>query len=88
LVYPKYLLFIINSEIARIQFFSRLIGIGVPNLHLGEIKEVVIPLPPLSKQIEVSRHIEEIRAEISDLAQQIKTLNLNAQQEFENSIFN
>ncbi|MDT8413637.1 MAG: restriction endonuclease subunit S, partial [Vicingaceae bacterium] len=39
IVFPKFLLHIINSEIARVQFFSRLIGIGVPNLHLGEIKE-------------------------------------------------
>jgi type I restriction enzyme S subunit len=87
LVFPKYLLYIINSEISRKQFFSRLIGIGVPNLHLGEIKEVEVPLPPIEKQIEISNRIESIKLEINNLEKEIKTQNLLAQQEFENAIF-
>jgi len=50
LVIPMYLLNIINSVICKTQFDSRLIGIGVPNLHLGEIREV---LERISKGIEL-----------------------------------
>ncbi|HLB71009.1 MAG TPA: N-6 DNA methylase [Candidatus Methanoperedens sp.] len=55
---PRYLLEIINCEMVKKQFNSRLKGIGVPNLHLGEIKEVKIPLPLLSVQQEIVAEIE------------------------------
>jgi restriction endonuclease S subunit len=87
-VYPKYLLYLINSEICRIQFFSRLIGIGVPNLHLGEIKEVVIPLPPLNIQNEILNNIDLMKIKIAQLKNTAKTLQLQAKREFEQVIFN
>jgi len=86
-VYPKYLLHLINSGIARAQFFSRLIGIGVPNLHLGEIKEVVIPIPPIEIQKKISIILDSIKKEI-DVLRNIIIANINeAQIEFENAIF-
>ncbi len=54
----NYLLLMINSENVKKQFNSRLQGIGVPNLHLKEIKEVQIPLPPLEVQQEIVSEIE------------------------------
>src|SRR3989344_302927 len=57
-VLPKYLLYIVNSPIAKEQFNSRLHGVGVPNLHLREIKEVKIPLPSLEVQKQVVAKIE------------------------------
>lgn len=51
-----YLLHFINSPFAKKQFNKRLKGIGVPNLHLEEIKEVTINYP-ISK--EKQREIEE-----------------------------
>lgn len=87
LVYPKFLLFLMNSEISRIQFFSRLIGIGVPNLHLGEIKEVVIPLPPINKQIEIANYILNINEEVKFMYLKVSNLEIQAKQEFEDSIF-
>ena len=44
-VLPHYMLHFINSPIAKKQFNQRLKGTGVPNLHLKEIREVVIPFP-------------------------------------------
>lgn len=44
-VIPEYLLYFINSPIAKQQFNSRLKGVGVPNLHLKEIREVKISFP-------------------------------------------
>lgn len=44
-VLPQFLLYFVNSPIAKKQFNSRLKGIGVPNLHLQEIREVVICFP-------------------------------------------
>ena len=44
-VLPKFLLYFINSPVAKYQFNKRLKGVGVPNLHLQEIREVVLGFP-------------------------------------------
>ncbi|MGO8896732.1 MAG: restriction endonuclease subunit S [Isosphaeraceae bacterium] len=44
-VLPAFLLHFINSPLAKQQFTKRLKGIGVPNLHLEEIREVEISFP-------------------------------------------
>lgn len=50
-VMPEYLLNFVNSKVARQQFSKRTKGIGVPNLHLREIREVEISFPnELSQQ--------------------------------------
>ncbi|MBK9284093.1 MAG: N-6 DNA methylase [Sphingobacteriaceae bacterium] len=55
---PKYLLHCINSTQCKKQFNERLKGVGVPNLHLKEIKEVLIPLPSKEEQKQVVEIIE------------------------------
>jgi len=50
MISADYLLYFINSSIAKKQFNKRLKGSGVPNLHLEEIREVVITFPPLIKE--------------------------------------
>ena len=62
IVLPKYLLSIVNSPICKRQFDEHLTGIGVPNLHLRDIKEVVIPVPPLSEQQEIVRILDDLLA--------------------------
>jgi type I restriction enzyme M protein len=57
-VLPLYLLHLVNSPLAKKQFNSRLHGVGVPNLHLREIKEVKIPVPPLEIQQDIVSRIE------------------------------
>jgi type I restriction enzyme S subunit len=60
-VTPEYLLAFVNSPIAKEQFDKRLIGMGVPNLHLGEINQVVITYPEDKvEQIKVTQRIEEL----------------------------
>ena len=46
----KYLWQAINMPETKMQFDSSLKGIGVPNLHLGEIKKAKIVVPPLEIQ--------------------------------------
>ncbi len=55
---PRYLLNVVNSPICKRQFEEHLTGIGVPNLHLRDIKEVEIPLPSLAEQKEIVRIID------------------------------
>ncbi len=44
-ILPEYMLHYINSPMAKKQFNKRLKGMGVPNLHLKEIREVKIYYP-------------------------------------------
>ncbi len=53
IILPKYLLRIINSPICKKQFDEHLTGIGVPNLHLRDIKNVQIVVPSLEEQAEI-----------------------------------
>ena len=57
-VCPQYLHQVINSDFCKEQFNSHLTGIGLPNLHLVDIKKTVIPLPPLAEQHRIITEIE------------------------------
>lgn len=59
-IFPRYLLNIVNSPICKNQFDEHLTGIGVPNLHLRDIKEVSLNVPSLEEQVEVIRIIDNI----------------------------
>ena len=58
--HPKYILGGINSVETNQQFKRSLKGIGVPNLHLSEIKKVKIPVPPIELQNKFAERIEKI----------------------------
>ena len=60
IIYPRYLLRIVNSPICKRQFDERLKGIGVPNLHLRDIKEVVIKIPSVLEQQEIVRLLDNL----------------------------
>lgn len=60
IIYPRYLLNIVNSPVCKNQFDKHLTGIGVPNLHLRDIKEVRIHVPELDEQAEVVRLVDNI----------------------------
>ena len=57
---PTYLLYAINSDATKWQFESNLKGVGVPNLHLREIRKTKIPLPPLSLQNEFANFVAQV----------------------------
>jgi len=69
-ILPKYLLYNINSRNVKTQFDSRIDSVGVPNLHLREIKEVEIPLPPLDIQKQIVDEIDTFQ-NIIDGAKQV-----------------
>jgi len=71
IVLPHYLLNIINTNNVKAQFNSRLKGMGVPNLHLQEIKEVKIPLPPKDIQEKIVTECEAINHEVEQAQQTV-----------------
>jgi len=64
----KYLWYAVNSPIAKEQFNKRLKGMGVPNLHLVEIRQVQIPLPPLPAQREIVARLDAAKARCEGIA--------------------
>lgn len=61
MILPHFLLHFINSPVAKKQFNKRLKGIGVPNLHLQEIREVIISFPEsLTEQRKIVKEINEL----------------------------
>ena len=69
---PKYLLYAINNPQTKRQFDESLKGIGVPNLHLGEIKKTKIIFPPLELQQQFATKIEAIEHQKELIKQSIK----------------
>ncbi len=67
-VTPDFMLYFINSPSAKMQFNKRLKGSGVPNLHLEEIREVVIPFPKSKEyQQTIVLQLDALRAETQKL---------------------
>jgi type I restriction enzyme S subunit len=59
-ILPTYLLGALNSPICERQFSASLKGIGVQNLHLKEIRQTKIPMPPLELQSKFEQSIKLI----------------------------
>lgn len=55
-----YVEIVLNSEIVFSQARERISGIGTPDLHLIEIRDFRIPLPPLAEQHEIVRRVEAL----------------------------
>ena len=67
-VNPEFLLYFINSPVAKKQFNNRLKGAGVPNLHLKEIREVVINFPKsIGDQKQIVKKLDSLSAETKKL---------------------
>ena len=65
----EFLLYFVNSAMAKEQFNSRLKGQGVPNLHLKEIREVLISFPEDKvEQTVVVSEIENLLEKTASLA--------------------
>ena len=71
---PEYLHYAINNPYTKQQFDDSLKGIGVPNLHLGEIKKTKIIIPPLPLQQEFAKRIELIEQQKAQISSTIKDL--------------
>lgn len=83
---PRYLLHFVNSPLAKEQFNKRLKGVGVPNLHLNEIREVIVTYPECrKKQQEIVNRIDTLlnyRVSLEDIYHN----KLNAMSELKKSI--
>lgn len=67
-ILPSFLLYFINSPVAKEQFNKRLKGSGVPNLHLQEIREVMASFPKsLAEQKTVVLKLDALSAETQRL---------------------
>ena len=60
IINPVYFRCAINNPDTKRQFDGSIKGIGVPNLHLGEIKKTQILVPPMDKQIKYVSFVEQI----------------------------
>ena len=75
-VNPVYLRCAINNPDTKRQFDSSIKGIGVPNLHLGEIKKTKVLLPPISKQNEFTDFVEQTDKSKFEIKQSLEKLEL------------
>lgn len=65
---PHFLLYFINSSVAKEQFNKRLKGVGVPNLHLQEIREVTVSFPQsLDEQKSIVSKLDDLSKETQRL---------------------
>ena len=74
-IYPQYLLHVINSPITKRQFDKNLKGIGVKNLHLKEIKNVLVPVPEYEIQKKIVKILDKAQILIDKRKEQIKYLD-------------
>lgn len=81
----KYLWAAINSDDTQRQFNSSLKGVGVPNLHLGEIKKTKIIVPPINLQNEFAtfvNHIDKLKFEVQKSLEKTQLLFDSLMQEY------
>ena len=72
----------LNSTLTKRQFNSALKGIGVPNLHLVEIRKVTIPVPTINAQkkfVEILGKINKLKASFLKSELLIKNKNSSLQ---------
>ena len=80
-----YLWAAINAVETKQQFDSSLKGIGVPNLHLGEIKKARIIVPPIELQNQFADFVEQIdksKFEIQKSLEKLETLKKALMQKY------
>lgn len=57
---PQYVRLILDSPILFNSFSRKSRGVGIYNLSLSDIKELIIPIPPLNEQKRIALKIEEL----------------------------
>ena len=75
-IFPKYLLYVVNSPYTKHQFNAGLKGIGVPNLHLNIIRQTRIKLHNLDQQHKIVSILDQVNHIISLRTQQLEQLDL------------
>jgi type I restriction enzyme S subunit len=75
-IFPKYLLYAVNSPYAKHQFNAGLKGIGVPNLHLSIIRQTQIKIHNFEAQHRIVAILDQVNDLISLRNQQLEQLDL------------
>jgi type I restriction enzyme S subunit len=75
-VLPKYMNIALNSDPVRKRTKGMVHGVGRPRLNLGEIKSIVLPLPPLAEQ---TRIVAEVERRLSVVEELETTVSANLQ---------
>ncbi|WP_164112242.1 MULTISPECIES: restriction endonuclease subunit S [Sphingobacterium] len=73
-ILSKYLEIAFNSGLVFNQAHFKVSGIGVPDLHLIEIRDFAIPLTPLQEQEEIVRRVESLFAKADIIEARYQTL--------------
>lgn len=63
LINPLFLKAVLNTKYVKTQADKRIKGIGVPDLHLIEIKNFAIPLPPFEQQKQFAQIVQKVEAQ-------------------------
>jgi len=82
-VLPEYLWFVLRNKICLIQMEQRSSGGNYPAIAQEELGNILIPVPPLSKQKEIANHITGIRQQAQQLKDKTKELLKKASEEIE-----
>ena len=75
IVHPKYLLYAINSPVAKRQFDAGLKGVGVPNLHLSVIRKTEINIDDYEKQLDICNVLDKVAAVIDARKEELEKLD-------------
>ena len=67
LLFGEYINYALNSDPVRKRSRQMVHGVGRPRLNLGEIKSIVIPLPPLAEQHRIVAEIERRLSVVDEL---------------------
>lgn len=59
-IHPRYILCVFASNTTQCYFRKSLKGIGVPNLHLEQIRETLVPVPTKNEQIKIYEAVENL----------------------------
>lgn len=86
-VNPQYLLAYTKSSVYKTWIKNNMRISAQPNINSKQYEESPIILPPLDIQNEIVAHITALREEQKNLQQQVSELRLQAQQQFEQTIF-
>lgn len=82
----NYLLYILRHRISLLQFEQKCTGGNYPAITQEELGSILIPLPPLTKQQEVSCHITEMYKKGKALQEEGKNILEQAKKEVEQMI--
>ena len=69
-----YLVQAINNDMTKEQFDRSLKGVGVPNLHLGEIQKVKIIVPPIELQNQFAEIVKQIDKQKFEIENSLKEM--------------